>query len=204
MNLLFSFAFVICTLSCKAALQSSLEWSNVDQTRIDIQHIQEDNVSIRLSNNGTTVGCLFDVLKLSLQSSHLHDLLLAVIQVGTEATRTTVPMASFLPVNDDENVPQTSILKCALNEAHCVLNVENIVANTLGHPSIQVSFTHETNMPDLSSTFQLLEALVFTPNLLGAGIGEWLNSKTLVIMIDTVYLDVIMEGIFQRDSNIFL
>ena len=194
---------LVCTLSGKAARHASLQWSmSLDKQLLDISNVSEDHVSIFLQNNETYGGCLYDVMNLTLHSRNtarafLHDLLLAVIQ---DRSATKIPVATILPIfGDEQKAPLSSLLTCSLNEAHCRPQIENIVANTRGNPSIQVSFTDETNMPDLSSTFQLLEALVFTPVLLGGAIGEWTDNKTLVIMIDTVYLDAIMEGTNARD-----
>jgi len=200
MHLLFSVFLVVGTLSRKAARHVSLEWSmSVDKKLIDMSNVHDNDITIKFQNTVSAVGnhCLFDAVHLSLhlpnRGAMLHDLLLAVVQDGTAVTA-KVPMASFLPVTEEKKAPQTSVFTCLINEEHRQPQIENIAANTSGNPSIQLSFTDETNMPDLSSTFQLLEALVFTPMLLGGAIGEWKDSKTLVIMIDTVYLDAVMEG----------
>ena len=192
MRLLFSFVLLVWNLSQKAALHASLQWTSLDKKLIDISsHDLDDTVKIKILREEHG-GCLFDTFNVSLLTPS-RAIFLAILR---EEISSKVPLATILPINDEQEVPlKAAIISCIINEAFCRPQIENIVANTVGNPSIQVTFTEETNMPDLSSTFQLLEALQFSPVLLGGAYGEWRDPKTLVVMIDTVYFEAIMEGI---------
>lgn len=150
-------------------------------------------VSIRGGNLTGFSGCVYDsiVIDWSTKLSNVDEIHVGVYIDGHhEIAIGALPQAG-VPILQSK---MTSVIKCIINEDHCIPSVGNIMATTKGDPIISVYFNEDTNEPLLSSSGLLLSALSINPPLIGKAVGTWVNSKTLQIGVDQVFLASVVEA----------
>lgn len=88
------------------------------------------------------------------------------------------------------------IIKCAINEDHCMPVIKDIIALTENSdmPKLQFVFAEPVNRPSMISTSLVLDALVFSPPVIGSIIGDWIDELRLEVVIDPRYLEEILDG----------
>lgn len=145
-------------------------------------------------------GCLFDAVRLSYTTlaSSVSDIRLAVIMEGTNQN---IKLGTFretqspsIAAHRRKSSSSLGIITCNINEEFCLPQVDNVVAQTIGSPSIAIQFSQETNTPALTNSRLILQALVLFPPLIGGAVGEWTDSKTLKVAIAGAYLRDIIEA----------
>jgi hypothetical protein len=156
----------------------------------DYNEHENFDVSIRQKNLS---GCIYDSIVIDWRTniSSIDEIHVGVFIDGHDEIAIGALLKAELPILPTK---MSSVIKCNINEDHCIPSVGNIMATTKGDPFISVYFNEETNEPILSSTRLLLSALSFNPPLIGNAVGNWINSKTLQIGVDQTYLATVVEA----------
>lgn len=144
--------------------------------------------------------CKLDRLSGSWTTNHSVDqLLFAVYQHGKpDISVSYLDAPSVHKENDAAVEKQDGVIKCSINEDHCLVAVGDITAFTTPKNKIVLQFSHPTNTPSLLTSAALHRALSFSPPLVGGALGEWTSDQELEIYVEDEFMNIIFQ--YVRDG----
>jgi hypothetical protein len=179
---------------CYSTVSAQIIWNSrlLSDVILEPDYIVDEifEASIRQKNLS---GCIYDSIVIDWRTnvSSIDEIHVGVFIDGHDEIAIGALLKAELPILSKK---MTSVIKCNINEDHCIPSVGNIMATTKGDPFISVYFNEDTNEPILSSSRLLSSAFSFNPPLIGNAVGTWINSKTLQIGVDQTYLATIVEA----------
>lgn len=120
---------------CSATVAAQLVWTNRLLSDVGFRHDSSLRgiVDLAISSGkegGKEGGCLYDpiVIEWGTAASSIDELRIAVAIDG----RDEVAIGSLMNENIFPSSPRVSVIKCSINELHCIPAVANIMAMTIG------------------------------------------------------------------------
>lgn len=159
----------------------------------EIVLVSNQVVSLNIHSN---ILCSYDSISMNWSSQHFQsDILIGI-------AREDMKIFALTHIHNYDFVGKyEGVIQCAINNEHCVPKVDNVIAITekIEYPRLAIDFKEETNQPMLATTSQVIDALKFTPPLLGTAIGEWINSKRLEISVENFFIESIIKAHSKRE-----
>ena len=184
------FLFYIALVTCYELPWETRELSDFDLNEKDF--VETSNlVSI---TSEITEQCAMDRLTLSIRSliNTTQPLLSSKLVIKSKES-TKISIKSIFPSIIDNSLNYYTTIQCLLNKNVCIPKITDIIAD-LDSKRLSIHFLEETNEPSLTSTYKLMTAFDFQPNIIGVCIGEWITPKLLNITIEEKYLLQIIES----------
>jgi hypothetical protein len=216
----FSMALVLSSRQSLARSQQ-WEWHTVDRMAIRLRSVESDNpppsaVSLSLQAGDSLISgssCAYEAVQIywnwswtttsssSSSSSHPLDCMLAVENVATSQvslqTLHNANTPTVLDATERDSSEFHGVIRCSLNEQHCVPGTMDIIALTSDPTNLRLAIHFNTNTtePPLRSNAELINALHFDPPILGAASSTWRTPTLLEVSITETYFGQIMSYI---------